>query len=70
MFEYKTVQEQAAWEHYKAIEAENHHLKKQLANKNRDIKRLKHLVRVWRGKFNDLISQKGKPKYKNRSKRF
>lgn len=66
MFDEKTVEEQTAWEYYKSIETENYHLKKQLDNKNREIKRLKHLVRVWRSKFNDLISNKRKPKYKNR----
>ena len=37
-----TLYEQKAWEHYKKIEAENFHLKNQLARKNKEIKELKH----------------------------
>lgn len=54
--------EQQIHEHYKKVEAENFHLKKQLANKTKENKRLKHLFRVWKGKAED------KPKkqhYKN-----
>jgi hypothetical protein len=46
----KTVQEQAVYEHYKQIEAENFSLKKQLSKEKKENRRLKHLVRVWKGK--------------------
>jgi uncharacterized protein (DUF305 family) len=62
----QTIYEQQVYDHYKKVEAENFHLKKQLSNKNKEIKRLKHLVRVWKGKAED------KPKkqhYRNGRKR-
>lgn len=49
----KTIYEQEVYDHYKKIEAENFHLKKQLGNMHKENKRLKHLVRVWKGKSED-----------------
>mgnify|MGYP006924683700 CR=1 FL=1 len=40
----QTVREQSTWEHYKSIEAENYHLKRQLANKSKENKRLKRVI--------------------------
>ncbi|MGX9134077.1 hypothetical protein ACWV26_06805 [Rummeliibacillus sp. JY-2-4R] len=40
----QTVREQSTWEHYKLIEAENFHLKRQLANKNKENKQLKRVI--------------------------
>jgi predicted RNase H-like nuclease (RuvC/YqgF family) len=57
----QTVLEQMAYEHYKKVEAENYHLKRQLQNKNKDIKQLKHEVRVWRGK----AERQSKKHYRN-----
>lgn len=38
-FDEQTVQEQKAWEHYAAIESENHHLKMQLKKAHRIIRK-------------------------------
>lgn len=46
----QTIQEQKVYDFYKQIEADNFHLKKQLLNAEKETKRLKHLVRVWKGK--------------------
>lgn len=67
VFDNATVMEQEAYEHYKKIEAENYHLKRQLQNKNQDIKRLKHSIRVWKGKYEKLTENR-KPRYNNRRK--
>lgn len=45
-FTEETILEQKAYEHYKKVEAENYHLKRQLQNKNKDVKMLKHRIRV------------------------
>ena len=37
-----TAHEERMWEYYKAIETENHHLKNQLVNKNKELRALKH----------------------------
>ena len=68
IYDNQTIMEQEAYEHYKKTEAENYHLKKQLANKNKDIKRLKHEVRVWKGKH-DKLTQNRKPRYNNNGNR-
>lgn len=60
----QTVMEQEAFEHYKKIEAENFHLKKQLQNKNKDIKRLKHVIRTYKIR-EEKANQHRKPEYKN-----
>lgn len=60
-----TMEEQSIWEHYARVEAENHHLKKQLARKNKETKQLKHYIRIWKGRYEEAISGK-KPKYNNR----
>ena len=41
-FDVQTVEEQKAWEHYAKLEAENYHLKKQLARVNKENKSLKY----------------------------
>ena len=68
VFEEKTVLEQRAYEEYKRLDAENFHLKKQLANKNKDIKRLKHEVRMWKNRHDDLAGKKKKDHYRNESR--
>ena len=62
------VQEQAAWEHYKAIEAENYHLKRQLAKKNKENKQLKHFIRVWKTRYEKATENK-RPSYNNQRNR-
>lgn len=64
----QTVNEQNAWEYYKKVEAENFHLKKQLVNKNRQIKHLKRVISTWKTKFEKLTENR-KPKYKNTIRR-
>lgn len=64
----QTVNEQNAWEYYKKVEAENFHLKKQLVYKNRQIKQLKRVISIWKGKFEKLTENR-KPKYKNTIRR-
>jgi formate hydrogenlyase subunit 6/NADH:ubiquinone oxidoreductase subunit I len=46
----QTVQEQAIFEHYSKVEAENYQLKKQLLAQKKEIKNLKHVVRVWKSR--------------------
>lgn len=67
-FDEQTVMEQEAFEHYKKIEAENFHLKKQLQNKNKDIKRLKHVIRTYKIR-EEKANANRKPPYKNRGRR-
>ncbi|MGE7840623.1 hypothetical protein ACQKNX_07520 [Lysinibacillus sp. NPDC093712] len=64
----KTVTEQNVWEHYKKVEAENFHLKKQLVNKNREMQKLKRVISVWKAKYEKLTENR-KPKYKNTNRR-
>lgn len=64
----KTLTEQNVWEHYKKVEAENFHLKKQLVNKNRQIKQLKRVISKLKDKFEKLTENR-KPKYKNTIRR-
>jgi len=64
----KTLTEQNVWEHYKKVEAENFHLKKQLVNKNRQIKQLKRVISQWKAKYEKLMENR-KPKYKNTIRR-
>ncbi|QIC46183.1 hypothetical protein GAG94_03030 [Lysinibacillus sphaericus] len=64
----KISTEQTVWEHYKKVEAENFHLKKQLVNKNRQIKQLKRVISTWKTKFEKLTENR-KPKYKNAIRR-
>lgn len=63
-----TEEEQTIWEHYAKVEAENFHLKKQLARKNKETKQLKHFIRVWKSRFEEATSNK-RPKYNN-SRRY
>lgn len=63
----QTVGDQQMWEHYNQIEAENFHLKKQLAKKNKEIKQLKHFIRVWKEKHQKLTENR-KPRYRNNGK--
>lgn len=59
--------EQETWEHYNKIEAENYHLKRQLTNKNKEIKNLKKSL----GYFKMLLRKENenkKPRYRNNGK--
>jgi septal ring factor EnvC (AmiA/AmiB activator) len=58
----ETVHEQQLYDHYKKTEAENFHLKRQLSNKNKEIKKLKHVIRVYKSK---LEQKPKKPNYRN-----
>lgn len=60
-----TVEEQTIWEHYAKVEAENFHLKRQLAKKNKELKQHKHFIRVWKNRYEEATSNK-KPKFNNR----
>ncbi|MEQ6355117.1 hypothetical protein ABNX05_10860 [Lysinibacillus sp. M3] len=68
MQDWETLTEQTVWEYYKKVEAENFHLKKQLVNKNKQIKHLKRVISTWKGKFEKLTENR-KPKYKNTIRR-
>lgn len=67
MLDNETVQEQAAWEHYAKVDAENYRLRKRLHNLEKDLKAEKK-------KFNGLLrkykqQQKDrKPRYRNNGK--
>jgi hypothetical protein len=61
-FEDATVAEQRYYEEYQKTKSENYHLKRQLENKNKDIKRLKHIIRVWKNKAEN---SKKRDHYKN-----
>jgi hypothetical protein len=63
----QTEREQEVWEHYDKIESENYHLKNQLARKNREIKQLKHFIRVWKNRCEALTGNR-KPRYRNNGK--
>ena len=64
MGESRTEYEERMWNHFKAIEAENYHLKNQLANKNREIKALKKSYSALNGKYKKVMQTK-KDKYNN-----
>lgn len=68
MCDEETVNEQNVWEFYKKVEAENYHLKNQLSRKNREIKRLKRIISVWKKKY-EKVTENNKPKYKNNKRR-
>ncbi len=59
----QTVREQSTWEHYKLIEAENFHLKRQLANKNKENKQLKRVISALKED-----KKKDKQRYRNNGK--
>lgn len=61
--EEQTLDYQVLHEHYAKVEAENFHLKKQLNNKNKEIKRLKHIIRVWKSRAEE--SKQKRQHYKN-----
>lgn len=67
-FDNHTVQEQEAWEHYKKIEAENHHLKKQLVRKGKEIKDLRHTVKALVA-FKKRVESEKKARYRNNGKK-
>ena len=64
----KTIQEQQAWEHYKAIEDENYHLKRQLRNKNDQLRKLKASYRSLNEKYKKL-NESRKPRFRNKGKK-
>lgn len=60
----ETKFEARMWDHFKRIESENHHLKNQLANKNREIKALKKSYAALNVKYKKVMETK-KSKYNN-----
>lgn len=62
-----TEHEQRMFEHYKAIETENYHLKNQLKNKNNQISALKKQNSNLVKKIKKLNEGK-KPRYRNNGK--
>ena len=60
-FDEITASEQRVYEKYKAIEAENFHLKNQLKRKNKEITNLKRGLAYWKHR----AIKKEKPRYKN-----
>lgn len=67
VFDEATVIEQKAYEEYKKVEAENYHLKRQLANKNKEIKQLKHYARTLKIRVQKAEDRR-KDKYINRKR--
>jgi hypothetical protein len=59
----KTVQEQKVFDYYKEIEAENFLLKKQLQKERKEVRRLKHLVRVWKRRADEKPKNKRKKEW-------
>lgn len=70
MMDIQTVQEQKAWEHYKAIEEENFRLQKEVDKYRNDNKKLKHQVRVLGNykKQNEERKQLGRINKRNKQK--
>ena len=64
---YKTVQEQKAWEHYKAIEEENYLLRKRIAKLEKENKSLKHHNRALTSlkKKNETRMKEGREKWRS-----
>ena len=54
----QTVHEERMWDHYKALEAENYHLKKQLLRKNDQIRGLKASYSALNYKYKKLTENK------------
>lgn len=59
-----TVSDEMLWEHYKAIEAENYHLKNQLTRKNKENRALKKSYSALLSKYKKL-NESRKPRYNN-----
>lgn len=55
------------WEHYKAIEDENFHLKQQLRNKNKTISNMRASYSALNKKYKKLTDNQ-KPKFRNNGK--
>ena len=68
MLDDKTIQEQAAWEHYAKVEAENHRLKNQLKNKNRTIIEWKERYSSLKKKYKAIVDHR-KPRFRNNGKK-
>ena len=64
----QTEHEERLYEHYKAIEDENFHLKRQLVNKNKQIRALKASYRALNDKYKKLVEQR-KPRFRNNGKK-
>jgi len=62
-----TAHEERMWEYYKAIEAENHHLKNQLVNKNKELRALKHAYNALNKKYKKMTGLQ-KPRFRNNGK--
>ena len=58
------ISDELMYEYYKAIQAENYHLKNQLQRKNKKVKALKSEYASLLSKYKKLTDNK-KPKYKN-----
>lgn len=63
----QTEHEQRMHDHYAAIEDENFHLKRQLANKNKQIRALKASYRAINDKYKKLVEQR-KPRFRNNNR--
>lgn len=68
MLDERTVQEQAAWEHYAKVEAENHHLKKRLSTQSRIISEWQHRYGALNKKYKALVEHR-KPRFRNNGKK-
>lgn len=62
-----TYSEELLWEHYNRIEAENHHLKRQLKNKNNIINAMKANYSSLNKKYKEATRNR-KPQYKNKAR--
>lgn len=68
MLDDKTIQEQAAWEHYAKVEKENYHLKKRLSTQSR-------IISEWQARYGALnkkykaITDHRKPRFRNNGKK-
>lgn len=65
--EEQTAHEERMWEHYQKVEAENHHLKNQLDNRNKQIRQLKQSYNSLNTKYKKLIENR-KPRFRNNGK--
>lgn len=55
-----TEHEQRMWEHYQKVEVENIKLHNQLAKMRKENKHLRHVIRVWKGKYNEYVEKERK----------
>lgn len=60
MIPMQTEHEQVIWEHYREVEREIFYLRRKLLDEQKENKRLKHLVRVWKSRYERLENKKRK----------